>query len=502
MRSSQLFGAGNSPAIIPGVPIQTGETIAIGDQVALDYQGKAIKVTAPTDLVAYNATTATTYAIRCIVEVSLDKYIIVVAFGSAANSVVLFYNKATNAVTATASLGLHATGICDVRTLPNGEIVILFPDATSVNVAKFTAAGVQVGSTVSAIALASLFSSNPAPCAICPSPVNGEFWFGYYVVTSGDFQAKHYNTSVVLQGTTAAVAATGTGNITSQPTMTAAGGTTVCFTLANRAASTAALVVFNASTRAIVGSAQDLAATVTVPGALSWDATNSQFVLVTQQASADFIVYKMTQAAGTLTNIGAGNSGSGTLVMLTPTTWLHAGGAYTYSTASSGSFTRKLIYASAMDALATASFVSAGNIPNFCYQGQGNQSGGLVAAAWVEVNSFSGKAAYSVNAATGKATGLFTTLALISTTGNSLRRAGARYDIQVYAEKTTVLSADYQIRIKRFDAGVQYGAAKAVQGTLVDIDTQKLGAIGDTALMPVRNRSIVLANDYSHAIGG
>ena len=490
-----MLGAASSPAVIQGVTIQTGETIARGDQIALDYQGKAIKVGVPTELLGVSGI-ASVMSVKGVIETSLDKYLIIAA--TATTIYFIFYNKATNTIIAAPTLASVLSQLIDVRTLPNGDIAIMWSDSTNQNIIKYTAAGVVVGTAQAFSTLAALH--NPLTSFIAPSPVAGEVWACYYLVTTFNFQCTHFNTSMVNQGTTTALAGVAAPS-TAFSSMSAPGTTTIGFVLSNGASTTPQTVVYNASTRAIVGAAAGVPQSTTRTLAITWDATNSNFIIFATLATGVYIG-KLTQAGGVLSSLyNLAQASASFSAMITSLSLFMGGFAYEYTAAGGGTITRKQCYTTNGE---TAYLSNTGVVvPNFSAEGPSipYQSGGAT-LAYLTVTSPNSYHAYAVNQTTGKLTGLFSHQPLPAPIVRPNARQGARYDISVRAENV-IGTSNYQVVIRRFDAGILYGTAKLVNGTLVDIDTQKLGGgFGDTNLMPVRAKTEVLAGDFSYYIGG
>ena len=500
---STLFPNAVNPAIIPGVTIQASETIVAGDQVALDYQGKALKVGAPANLTVLGPIASLIF--HGYVEVSLDKYVIFASSASA--TYFIFYNKATNTVTAspTTTNIFAGQGLIDVRVLGSGEIVILWNSsvASSQYVAKYTAAGVLVGAVL-AVATQATYHASGIYNFIAPSPVNGEFFVGTYEVTTFNFVARHYNTSVVYQGSTAALVGSSGGAIGTMPHHTAVGSTCICCVVNNQGSVNPFYYVFNATTRAVVGTPASISSFDRSSG-LAYDATNAQFVYF-GGASTTITAFKITQAGAVATQIATQNTGTSNHFLLSQTAAYAGGWILEYSTAGGGTVTaRRAIASDANSVLNLANAIAAPNY-GFKWAAQNGGAGNLLSYVYVqEANTAgSGNQAYTVNQSTGVLTPLFSYQALGGSPLNPtpVARQGARYDIYVYVEIVQG-TTNSSVIVRRFDAGILYGACKKNNGTTIDIDTSQVGGtLADTTLTPGRSRSVVHANGIDYFIGG
>lgn len=508
---ADFFAGAPSPAVIAGVTIQTGETIVPGDQVALDYQGKAIKCSAGTSIVGLD--NAQSLSVAAIIDFTVTLTVVVV-YGNA-NTYLIFYNRSTNTVLATPSIA-GTPSLVDARILPNTEIVFLGNNGSNQQViAKFTSAGAQVGATTVTASLAT-FQNGGTYNTIAPSPVAGEFFIGEYLVTSVDFQIRHFNTSLVQQGIASGPAGGGNASGMGQPTLNCAGASHIAFTTANGGNGYAGTAVFHATTRALTGSvitAFVISNSTATLNSLTWDATNAQFVYWANVTGSPLNMWKLT-TAGVFTPLVVPNAGTLQYAAMLPSMTAAVGivsspgaGAYhavfEYTSASGGTVTARRLQSKSSHYILDGTVGSLVIVPNFAAQGPGGCSAGMVSPYLrMAITNVAGGANYhhyTVDQSTGVITPLFTHTGPHPTTPIVAARAW-RY---AYA----ITDDNYgpslrRVMIRRADSGVVYGTAKKVQGSLVDIDTSVLGAVADTGIMPVRGRSEVVTPAGNFYIGG
>jgi hypothetical protein len=511
--ASQFLGTLNSASVLPDVPVQTGETFAVGDYAMLDYQGKAIKASAAANIVALAATTNLN-TLFGVYEYALNKYLIIAA-RAGIEDVYIFYDKTSNAVTATQTIttaGERIGQILDVRALPNGDVVVAWAATTNLSVQKFSAAGAKIGTVAQPIALSSLYAgTGQRGTMICPSPVTGEYFLSVMATTGSLLQvsAYHYNSAGAYQGATAA-SNNGTSAIeTTGPYRTACGNGVIMVIYPNAGSNALNVITWNATTRAIVGQSSFGAAGLTVTDVADffYDATNTQMVSVSSAGVANIcgcIKWSTTTGLGTLVQSHNG-IGSGKIYKISATGYVYVGSsalphALEYSSASGGTFTKKRLVCGAK--MSTNVVTGAYGAPNYGAVMSWNADSNAGATyPYVYIDDPVGKHCFSVNPSTGSATGVFSYAAnpaLLSNKPNT--RTGARYEIYVYLE--TVTPTTNQLTVRRVDAGILLGRVKKASASLVDVDTSQLAAVNvDAALEAVRPDGSVLVNNIEYKTG-
>ena len=498
---SEFIGGDSTPAVIPGITIQTGESLTIGDQVLLDYQGKAIKASASTILTAL--TSVPTLNLKGSVEYALNLFVITTT-NTTNSSTFTFYNRATNTIIAQPTIAFAITNIIDIRTLPNGEVVILFNTSSNVQFVKYTSAGVLVFAPVTVGTLATFFS-NGNYNLILPSSVTGEFMIGAYLVTSVYFSAYHYNSAGAFQGTTTATTIGNSSGASGRPTQTMTGGGFILVTMCLDS-NTGHYYLINATTRAVVSNGVASGYTAQFNQALTWDATNSQFVWwYRSNSNASITVAKVT-TAGVFTVLIDLNvaSTADTAFMFSPTAMFLTGAGSTfieYTTANTGTASIRKTSSTSGKLISQSSNINPITLPNLCFQSSIPLSGGGLSTSYFTYTDASGLHAYTLNQTTGVLTGIFSYLANPALSSKVAARLGQRYEISVTLDFIN-LTVGQQLNIRRADAGVLYGRAKVVKTTTVDVDTSVLGGVTDSALVTSRSRFDALANNVSYFIGG
>ena len=195
----QFFGGGSSPIVVTDLPIETGETLAIGDYVGIDQNEKLIKI-----VPALN----TSYIVGASSVITSMNYGVdgVVIFNASPSlTQVRFYDGVTNTLSAATTLTSTATvgKLFDVVQLNNGNIVICYGDGTSIYFATFTSAGASVSNSTAKIAYTAVQTPTINFPVLVKGYTAGEFFVFYNTVTSNTVTINRYDSSYAQQSSIA-----------------------------------------------------------------------------------------------------------------------------------------------------------------------------------------------------------------------------------------------------------------------------------------------------------